>query len=202
MAEVVTVVPARQGRAVFIPQGVLFDIVDPNGGQVADTWAFSSADMSEHQSAEHTRVAVGKLFPNVGEDFVTNRRRPILRLEADTSPGIHDLLIAACDPSRYEQLGVSGWHASCQENLTTALAQVGFARTCVPQPINVFMNTPVLPDGEVRWLPTETQPGDKLSLRALMDVWLVVSACPQDITGINRTPGPMHIVTHPDEHRN
>lgn len=194
-AEVI-VVPARQGRAVFIAEGVLFDIVDPNGGQIADTWAFNAADMSEHQSAEHTRVAVGKLFPGIGEEFVTNRRRPMLRLEDDSSPGIHDLLIAACDPSRYQQLGVTGWHASCQENLTTALAQVGFARTCVPQPINVFMNTPALPHGEIQWLPTKTQAGDKLTLRALMDLWLVVSACPQDITGINRVPGQMHIVTH------
>jgi uncharacterized protein YcgI (DUF1989 family) len=61
----------------------------------------------------------------------------------------------------------------------------------VPQPINVFMNTPFLPDGKVRWLPTATAPGDHVVFRALLDCVVVVSACPQDMTGINRRPGPL-----------
>ena len=32
-----------------------------------------------------------------GDALVTNRRRPILTLVEDTSPGLHDTLIAACD---------------------------------------------------------------------------------------------------------
>jgi uncharacterized protein len=76
-------------------------VIDPDGGQVADVFAFSADDPSEYHSAEHTRVHVGRLFPRVGEQFATNRRRPILTLEADDSPGIHDMLLAACDPTRY-----------------------------------------------------------------------------------------------------
>jgi uncharacterized protein YcgI (DUF1989 family) len=158
---------------------------------VADTWAFSRADVREYQSAEHTRVAVGKLFPDVGEDFVTNRRRPILRFEEDDTPGSHDMLCAACDPARYEQLGVEGWHASCQENLLTAMAAVGHEDVEVPQPINLFMNTPYLPDGRVQWLESEARPGDSVVLRALIDCYVAVSACPQDIVGINPVLGPI-----------
>ena len=93
-------VPAREGHAIGLHRGDRIRVIDPRGGQVADVFAFCAGDTSEYHSAQHTRVWVGKLFPPVGEQFVTNHRRPILTLEADTSPGIHDMLCAACDPSR------------------------------------------------------------------------------------------------------
>lgn len=186
-------VPPREGRAVEVDAGQLVRVIDVEGGQVGDTWAFCRDDPSEYQSAEHTRVHVGKLFPAVGEQFVTNRRRPILELVEDSSPGIHDMLIAACDPPRFRQLGVEGWHASCQENLQRAMAAIGHPDVEVPQPINLFMNTPFLPDGRVRWLEAESEAGDSVTFRALLDCYFVVSACPQDIVGINRGPRPLAI---------
>ena len=142
-------IPAREGHAVRMSAGDRIRVIDPEGGQVADVFAFCADDLSEYHSAEHTRVYVNRLFPRVGQQFVTNRRRPILTLEADTSPGIHDMLCAACDPSRYAGLGVEGWHASCQENLQKAMAALGYEGIEIPQPINVFMNIPVLDDWEI-----------------------------------------------------
>ncbi len=191
------VVAARSGLALRVEAGAEVEVIDLGGGQIVDTWAFNASDVSEFHSAEHTRVEVGGLFPAIGESFVTNRRRPILQLVADDSPGIHDLLIAACDPTRYEQLGVAGWHASCQENLIAQMAAAGFHEIAVPQPINLFMNTPADAAGRIQWLATETMPGDSVTLRAVMDLWLVVSACPQDVTGINRAPGPIEVRVRP-----
>src|SRR6266540_698909 len=102
-------IPAREARAVRVEAGRRFRVVDVEGGQVADTWAFVAEDPGEHHSAQHTRAVVDRLFPRPGEQFVTNRRRPILTLEEDKTPGIHDMLIAACDPARYEGLGVIDW---------------------------------------------------------------------------------------------
>ena len=178
-------VPAREGRGVELPAGRRFRVIDLEGGQVADTFAFCADDVSEYASAEHTRVHVNRLFPRPGEHFVTNRRRPILFLEEDRTPGIHDMLCAACDPWRYEGLGVEGWHASCRENLETAMAELGHERIEIPQPINLFMNIPVREGGELGWEPAPTKAGDYVSLRAELDLVLVVSACPQDIVAIN-----------------
>jgi uncharacterized protein len=187
-------IPAREGRGVRVPAGARARVIDVEGGQVADTFAFRADDVSEYHSAEHTRVHVNRLFPRPGEHFVTNHRRPILLLEADDTPGIHDMLCAACDPERYEGLGVSGWHASCQENLQRAMAELGFDRVEVPQPINLFMNIPVRDDWEIGWEPAPTRAGDSVTLRAEMDCYVVVSACPQDIVQINaKNPTPVAI---------
>jgi uncharacterized protein len=135
------------------------------------------------------------VFPLAGEHFVTNTRRPILLLEEDATPGIHDMLCAACDPERYQGLGVEGWHASCQENMQTALRAVGVEPPrYAPQPINLFMNTPAQADGTIAWLPAPTRAGDSVTMRAELDIVLVVSACPQDIVAINdENPGPIDI---------
>ncbi|HET6259542.1 MAG TPA: urea carboxylase-associated family protein [Pseudonocardia sp.] len=175
-------VPAGTGRAVHVTAGERIRVVDPAGGQVGDVFAFAGA---EHHSAAHTRAATSRLFPAVGEHFVTDRRRPILTLVEDTSPGQHDMLIAACDPERYAALGAPG-HRSCAENLRETLAAVGHDYTGpTPQPINVFMRIPVDGDGRLRWLSAPTAPGDAITFEAVLDCVVVVSACPQDIVGIN-----------------
>ena len=187
-------VPAREGRGVRLSTGQRFRIVDLEGGQVADAFAFRADDVSEYHSAEHTRVHVNRLFPRPGEHFVTNKRRPILLFEADETPGFHDMLIAACDPWRYEGLGVEGRHASCRENLELAMAELGHEHVEIPQSINLFMNIPVGDEGELAWEPARTKAGDHVTMRAEMDVFLVVSACPQDIVPINdKHPTPVAI---------
>lgn len=197
-------IPAREGRGIRVPAGGRFRVIDLDGGQVGDLFAFCADDISEYLSAEHTRVWINRLFPRPGEYFVTNRRRPILYFEEDTSPGAHDMLCAACDPTRYQGLGVQAWHASCQENLRKAMAALGHDHLEVPQPINLFMDIPVesrttrQEDATIRWEPARTKPGDYAGFRAELDCYIVVSACPQDIVNISSSePGPMVIEVLP-----
>jgi uncharacterized protein len=178
------VVPAGAGRAVWVRRGEQVRVIDVEGGQVGDVFAFAADDAREHLSASHTRTSTGRLFPAIGEQFVTNRRRPILTLVSDTSPGVHDMLIAACDPARYRALGVPE-HASCADNLRNTLTQIGLTVDAVPQPVNVFMNIPVGINGELSWLPAVSRPGDAVTFKAEMDCAVVVSACPMDLNSIN-----------------
>lgn len=179
-------VPAREGRGLSLPAGASFRVVDLEGGQVVDLFAFNAADISEHSSAEHTRVHLLRLFPRVEEAFVTNRRRPILTLEEDHSPGLHDMLCAACDRERYASLGVEGWHASCRENLQSAMASLGLGEVPVPQPINLFMNVGILQDGSLDYRTAVSEPGDFVRFRVEMDAAVVASSCPQDLVEISR----------------
>ncbi|MEV5961031.1 urea carboxylase-associated family protein [Kribbella sp. NPDC051952] len=179
-----TPVPARTGRAVQVRRGDHVRVVDIAGGQVGDLFAYvasPSGVTTEHLSAAHTRTATSRLFPAIGEAFTTDLRRPILTLVKDTSPGRHDLLIAACDDARYADLGVPD-HPSCARNLRDALS---VRVDVVPQPVNVFMQVPVRADGTLDWLPAATAPGDSITFRAELDCVVMVSACPQDLTVIN-----------------
>jgi uncharacterized protein len=187
-------VPAREGRAFRVAAGDGFRVVDPEGAQAGDLWAYVAEDPAEYHNAPHTRVETGRLFPRPGDQFWTNRRRPILTLVEDRSPGVHDMLMAACDPERFVRLGAEGWHASCEENLRTALAGHGIADAIVPQPINLFMNIPVREDGTLEQGAARTAPGDYVELRAELDCLLVLSACPQDIVQTNAlAPGPLAV---------
>jgi uncharacterized protein YcgI (DUF1989 family) len=132
----------------------------------------------------------------VGDSLVTNQRRPILTLVEDTSPGIHDTLIAACDRYRYILLGCSEYHDNCTDNLAAALAELGVQAPVTPSPWNLFMHIPVQPDGRLSFEPPLCRPGDAVLLRAEMDCLLAFSACPQDIVPINGiacTPTEAHV---------
>lgn len=179
------IVPAREGRAVQVPAGHRLRVVDVDGGQVGDLFAFAAADPTEYLSASHTRAETSRLFPLPGECFVSDRRRPLLALVADDSPGRHDMLIAACDPDRYRRLGAGDDHPSCAANLRAALATADITPAHVPQPVNLFMDIPVAGD-RLQWRPASTRPGAAVTFRALDALVVVLSACPQDLVGINR----------------
>ena len=178
-------IPARRGRAAFLSQGQSVRVVNTHGQQVVDTWAFRRDDLTEFMSMEHSRTSTGRIIPKVGQSMTTNRRRPILSLVEDTSGGIHDTLLAACDRYRYELLGCEGYHDNCTDNLAAALAELGLTPPETPSPWNLFMNIPVAPDGSVSFEPPVSKPGDYLTLRAEMDCIVVFSACPQDMVPIN-----------------
>jgi uncharacterized protein YcgI (DUF1989 family) len=178
-------IPARQGVAVPVRRGQVVEVVNTYGQQVVDTWAFASADAAEWMSMEHSRLHMGRVNPVVGDILVTNRRRPILRLAADTSGGVHDTLLAACDRYRYELLGCAEPHDNCTDNLHAALASVGLAIATTPSPLNLFENARPTSDGTIGIAPPVATPGSCVTLRAEMDALLVFSACPQDMVPTN-----------------
>jgi uncharacterized protein YcgI (DUF1989 family) len=178
-------IPARRGKAARLEKGRSIRLVNTHGTQVVDTWAFNADDLAEFMSMEHCRPSWGRTMPRVGDGLLTNQRRPILTVMEDSSPGIHDTLISACDRYRYETLGYHGYHESCTENLHLAMAELGLKPPEVPCPLNMWMNIPVRPDSSLSFEPTVSKPGDHVLLRAEMNVIMVFSACPMDITPIN-----------------
>lgn len=188
-------IPARKGKAAFVSKGQSVKLINTHGSQVVDTWAFVRYDLKEFMSMEHTRATLVKLMPATGDHLYTNRRRPILTMTDDTTPGIHDTLMAACDNYRYGLLGCTEYHDNCTDNLAAAMYELGLAAPETPSPFNIFMNIPWTEEGELSFDPPESKPGDYVLLEAQMDLVIVFSACPQDILPINgrqRTPVEAH----------
>jgi uncharacterized protein len=178
-------IPARRGKAVRVHKGQRIKVINTKGQQVVDTWAFNADDLHEFMSMEHSRVAIDRIIPGVGDALVTNRRRPILTLVEDTSGGIHDTLFAACDRWRYELLGCKEHHDNCTDNLAAGLAALGLTPPETPAPLNLFMNIPVVDGNRVEVRPPVSMPGSYVTLRAEMNSILAFSACPQDMLPVN-----------------
>ena len=178
-------VPARSGVAAKVKRGQVITVINSGGKQVVDTWAFNADDLAEYLSTEHSRVALMKLVPAVGDTLVTNHRRPILSFVEDTTAGIHDMLMAACDVYRYELLGAIGYHDNCTDNLRNALQAIGLRNKSTPSPLNLFMNVPWADDGSLAYVRPTSEAGQHVSLRAEMNLIIVFSACPQDMIQVN-----------------
>jgi uncharacterized protein YcgI (DUF1989 family) len=182
-----------QGRAtmVEIDAGQRVRIVNHLGQQVVDTWVFARRSGAEFLSMEHNRGKLYKLFFEPGDVLISNLRRPLVEITADTSPGRHDTLCSSCDAGSYEEYGQGKNHPNCRANILKAFADRGLPLAIVPCPWNLFMDIPVTAEGKMSDRPSSARPGDYVELKALADVMLVCSPCPQasiPISGVGRAP--------------
>jgi uncharacterized protein YcgI (DUF1989 family) len=184
-----TIIPARRGKAVFVRRGQTLKVINTHGQQVVDTWAFNPEDLREFMSMEHSRATHHHMIPRVGDSLLTNHRRKILTILEDTSGGVHDTLMAACDRYRYEELGCTEYHDNCTDNLAAALAELGLVPPETPSPLNLFMNIPWTAAGDLAFEAPVSTPGCFVAMRAEMDLIVAFSACPQDILPINGRAG-------------
>ena len=179
------ILPARRGKAVLLKQGQALKIINTHGHQVVDFWAFVADHQIEYSGMEQCRATWLKMCPQVGDHLYSNRRRPLMTLETDTSPGRHDSVMAPCDNERYGLLGCTEYHDNCKDNMHAALAALGIHVPFTPGSLNLFMNIPWQSDGTLSFDPPLSKPGDFVVWRALLDCIAVMSACPQDILDIN-----------------
>jgi uncharacterized protein YcgI (DUF1989 family) len=189
MMETPVEIPARRGKAALVSVGQIVTVINTHGEQVVDTWAFNRADLTEFMSMEHSHAGMLRLIPKVGDSLLTNHRRPILTVLEDTSGGIHDTVMAACDIYRYQGLGVAEYHDNCTDNLAQGMRDIGLVPPETPSPLNLFMNIPWTIEGGLSFDPPVSTPGCYISLRAEMDLVIAFSACPQDILPINGRAG-------------
>lgn len=188
-------VQARCGAAARLAAGQSIRVVNTYGGQVVDLWAFCVDPPDEHMSMPHSVVTLGRIKPGLGSVLVTQMRNPILRLTADSSPGLHCMLFAACDEARYRLLGATGYHDNCSDNLQRALAAFEVRLLHIPVPLNLFMNTKFDAAALMTVEPPAARPGDSVTFQAEQDCVVALSACPQDLVPVNGhdcTPKAVH----------
>ncbi|MDD5200788.1 MAG: urea carboxylase-associated family protein [Terrimicrobiaceae bacterium] len=176
------VIPAGDGWLHPIRRGQALRIVDLEGNQAADTLFYNLHDLSERYSAQDTIREQGAIYLTTGTILLSNLCRPMLTITADTC-GRHDTLGGACAAEsnmvRYA-LDKRFMHA-CRDTflLQIALSGLPLTKRDLAHNINFFMNVPVTPEGGLRFEDGVSEPGKYVEMRAEMDVYCLLSNCPQ-----------------------
>jgi uncharacterized protein YcgI (DUF1989 family) len=176
-------VPGGFGKSITAKRGQYIAVVDLYGGQCGDFWSLDINDLDHFLSPMHSWIHTGTIYPQVGDELVTNRREPILTIIAD-DVGWHDMLAPACDRQRYERYYGVADHRNCCDNFREAMSESDWGNRLIPQPFNLFMNTFVEPDGKMIIRDPISKTGDKIIFRAEKDIIVVVSACPMDLNPV------------------
>lgn len=167
------IIQACQGCAVDVRCGQLISVVDLEGGQVVDFFAQSAGDADEFLSPGVTSDCNESLKIHVGDLLYTNLYRPMFRVVSD-DVGEHDLLHPCCRKEMYDFFYHNGdGHPNCLDNINASLGR----KYPIIHPVNLFMHTAIEPDGRLTVKPPLSKAGDRIVLRAEMDVRLGVAAC-------------------------
>jgi uncharacterized protein len=163
-------------------KGQTLRIVDLEGNQAVDTLFYNARDTGERYSAVDTIRAQGNLYLTTGSPLLSSQGRKMLVITADTC-GRHDTLGGACaaesNQVRYA-LDKRSMH-NCRDNFLSVLAQadISLSKRDLTSNINFFMNVPVTPEGGLSFEDGISAAGRYVEMRALMDVVVLVSNCPQ-----------------------
>ena len=167
------IISACQGRAIDVKEGQLITVVDIEGGQVVDFFAETRNNPDEFVSPGVTTDCNESLRLNIGDLIYSNLYNPMFRVEAD-DVGEHDLLHPCCRPEMYEFFYHNGeGHSNCLDNINKNLGR----KHPIIHPVNLFMYTAIEPNGKIVVKPPLSKAGDKIVLKALMDVRLGIAAC-------------------------
>ncbi|MDR7869717.1 MAG: urea carboxylase-associated family protein [Tissierellaceae bacterium] len=177
------IVPGGFARSFEASAGQFVKVIDMEGGQVADFFAFSRNDLKEHLSVGHSYITELSLRLYPGYKLRTNRKAPIFEVIEDTSKSV-DMIMPACNKWRYlVDYGIKE-HRNCIDNLEEVLKEYNLSDENYGNPLNIFQKTSITSDLKLEQLPCDSKAGDYLLLQCKMDVVGAVSACPMDVNAI------------------
>ena len=168
----------RSGVAFEVPRGALLRVCDPEGMQVSDMLAFNAQDVREVISNGRTFDYEETIRLTKGNRLWSNRSNPMLTIVEDTV-GTHDFLLTPCSEDTFRHFYPDKpVHRGCFGNLAEALSPYGIGPDDIPTAFNIFMNVPVSgADGSIEVLPPPSRAGDRIAMRAEMDLVIGLTAC-------------------------
>ena len=173
-----------------VGRGEYLVLVDLEGQQAIDFLCFNALDPRERYHAPNTIKIPGQIYLGRGSVLWSVLARKMMTIVEDTCGG-HDTIFGCCsfelDDVRY---GARNPRA-CQQNFESELARHGLDAMHIVPNVNFFMRVPVDGDGSARIVEGWSRPGDHVTLRAEMEVLVVISNCPEVMnpaTGAGPTP--------------
>ena len=167
------IINACTGKAINVMKGQTIKIIDIEGTQVVDFFAEAKETPDEFLSTGVTIDCNESLKLKVGDLIYSNLYKPMFEILSD-DVGEHDLLHPCCRTEMYDFFYNNGnGHSNCLENINNSLT----SNRPIIHPVNFFMYTKINADGSISVEKPISKPGDKVVLRALMDVRIGAAAC-------------------------
>lgn len=176
------VLDAGLGWIHELKKGQTFRILDIEGNQAVDTTFYDMNDLEDHYSAIATIVAQKNIYLTTGSVLRAESGKPLLEIVADKT-GRHDTLGGACSSQsntvRYAR--EKRYMHNCRDSFMLQLADsdTGIIKRDLAPNINFFMNVPVTKEGGLKFDDGVSAPGNYVEMKALEDVVVLISNCPQ-----------------------
>lgn len=160
-------------KSIEVKEGSLLVIEDIEGGQGVDLFAERKGDHDEFLSPGVTIDVNESLKIHTGDTLYTNLYNPMFLIISD-DVGEHDLIHPCCRKEMYDFFYRNGnGHPNCLDSINSNL---GTAHPII-HPVNIFMRTEIHEEGKIKIRRPLSKAGDRIALKALMDVRLGVAAC-------------------------
>jgi urea carboxylase-associated protein 1 len=176
------VLPAGESWLHEVKCGQVFRILDLEGNQAVDTLFYNARDPEERYSAVDTIREQGNLYLTAGTRLLSTEGNVLMTIVADTC-GRHDTLGGACaaESNSVRYAIDKKYMHSCRDSFLHALGHCdcGMSKRDLTANVNFFMNVPVTPQGELTFADGISAPGKYVEMRAEMDVFVLISNCPQ-----------------------
>ena len=173
------VVNAGLGWMHEVKKGQTFRILDLEGNQAVDTTFYDMTNPEDHYGAIATIVAQKNIYLTTGSVLRAESGKPLLKITADKT-GRHDTLGGACS-SQSNTVRYARYMHNCRDSFMLQLADSdsGIMKRDLAPNINFFMNVPLTKEGGYKFDDGVSAPGKYVEMKALEDVMVLISNCPQ-----------------------
>lgn len=177
------VLDAGLGWMHSLKAGQSFRILDMEGNQAVDTTFYDLKNPEDHYSAIQTILMQKNIYLTTGSILRAESGKPLLEITADKT-GRHDTLGGACSSQsntvRYSR--DKRYMHNCRDSFMLQLAdntEADIQKRDLAPNINFFMNVPVTKEGGLKFDDGVSAPGNYVEMKALEDVMILISNCPQ-----------------------
>ena len=167
----------RSGTAFELRAGQKLKVIDPEGEQVADLYAFNSANHNEYLSSGRSLDYNEGLAFGKGSKLYSNQSNVMFDIIEDTVED-HDFLLTPCSKDTFRHFYPNEEPVpGCHGNLVSAFAAYGIPEHLIGTTFNTFMNVAVDASGKISVLPPKSKAGDYTVFEAKMDMVVGLTAC-------------------------
>jgi urea carboxylase-associated protein 2 len=162
-----------------VPRGQTLRLVNISGTPGVSALLWNADDTADRLSVADTGKIQWRVRLQAGALLYSDMGRVLASITDDTC-GHHDLLLGGSSPQSLRRRGLSEGRNS-RDNFILAIGKRGMGKRDIPPAITFFAAVRSGDDGRLSWVPDATGAGDRVDLRAEMNLLVVVSNCPHPL---------------------